>query len=74
MKDMHETQRAEQLHHDDDKVFSPTEALQRITGGVWNRKSFRLDSQPKGVRWIGYVIAGFVFIMVAIAILNFFNE
>ncbi|SFA45326.1 hypothetical protein SAMN05192569_100948 [Parageobacillus thermantarcticus] len=40
MKDIHETQSTEQLHHSDDKTFAPIEDLQRITGGVWNRKSF----------------------------------
>ncbi|OXB94034.1 hypothetical protein B9L23_03765 [Parageobacillus galactosidasius] len=42
---MHKTQQAEQLHHDEDKVFAPTEDLQRIEGGVWNQKSFRPDSR-----------------------------
>jgi hypothetical protein len=74
MKDMHETQRAEPLHHDEDKVFAPTEDLQRIEGGVWNRKSFRMDSLPKGIRWVGYVIVGFVLMMMAIVILNFFDK
>jgi hypothetical protein len=73
MKDMHKTQQAEQLHHDEDKVFAPTEDLQRIEGGVWNQKSFRPDSQPKRIRWIGYVIVGFVLMTMAIVILNFFN-
>jgi hypothetical protein len=74
VKDMHETQSAEHLYHDDDEVFPPIEDLQRVTGGVWNRKSFRLDSQPKGVRWVGYVMVGFVLMTMAIVILNFFHK
>jgi hypothetical protein len=50
MKEMHETQSTEPLYHDDNNVFTPIEDLQRIEGGVWNRKSFRLDLQPKGIR------------------------
>ncbi|EZP78686.1 hypothetical protein H839_02421 [Parageobacillus genomosp. 1] len=74
MKDMHETQSTEPLHHDDDNVFAPIEDLQRITGGVWNRKNFRLDSQPKGIRWVGYVMIGFFLMTMAIVILSFFNK
>jgi hypothetical protein len=70
---MHKTQQAEQLHHDEEKVFAPTEDLQRSEGGIW-QKSFRPDSQPKTIRWIGYVIVGFVLMTMAIVILNFFNE
>jgi hypothetical protein len=74
MKEMHETQSTEPLYHDDNNVFTPIEDLQRIKGGVWNRKSFRLDSHPKGIKWVEYVMVGFVLVMVAIIILNFFNE
>lgn len=73
MKDGHETQSTEQLHHSDDKTFTPIEVLQRTTGGVWNRKSFRLDSQPKGVRWIGHVIAGFVLLLASMVLLQVFD-
>lgn len=46
MKDVHETQSTEQLHHDA-KTFTPIEGLHKITDGAWNRKSLRLDSRQK---------------------------
>lgn len=72
MKDVHETQSTEQLHHDA-KTFTPIEGLHKITGGAWNRKSLRLDSQPKGVRRIGYDMVGFVLLMAAIILLHAFD-
>ncbi|MDN3018307.1 hypothetical protein PH210_19190 [Paenibacillus sp. BSR1-1] len=75
MEKTHETQSSEALKEiNDNKLYTPIEELQKITaGGVYKRKSFKLSSMPKGIRYIGYAIIGFCILTFVIAIvLNLF--
>lgn len=61
IKKTHETQSEDSNVHDETKIYSPIENLQKIeNGGAYNKKSLDLDSQPKGIRYIGYFIVGFI--------------
>ena len=58
------------MNHEEDKLYTPIEDLQKIEGGgVLNRDSLNLDTLPKGIRWIGYVIIGFSFLTVIFGII-----
>lgn len=67
----HETEPSDAFKEiDDEKLYTPIEDLQKITaGGVYKRNSFKLNSLPKGIRYIGYFIIAFSILTFLIAII-----
>lgn len=58
------------MNHEEDKLYTPIENLQKIEGGgALNRDSLDLDTLPKGIRWIGYVIIGFFVLTILFGII-----
>ncbi len=74
-KKIHETQSTIQDVNEEDKIYSPIENLQNIeSGGPLNKKGLDLDSQPKGIRYIGYfIIASVVITFLFALIIGLFN-
>lgn len=73
VKKIHETQSTEEFHDvEKEKIYTPIEDLQRITaGGVFKRNHLKAKTLPKGIKWIGYLLAGFIVVSgVLIFVLN----
>jgi hypothetical protein len=73
MKDTHETQPTkDRINPEEDQFYSPIENLQNITGGGFKNGIPQLSHLPKGIRFIGYIIIGFMVVVGIFAIfLNF---
>lgn len=72
---VHETQSTEEYNpNESDKVYTPLEDIQRIEGGtIYKRQNVRFGSLPKGIRYIGYFMVGFLAVSGIIGIiLSFF--
>ena len=71
IKKIHETQTTNKNVNGENKIYSPIEDLQNIeSGGPLNKEGLDLDSQPKGIKYIGYFIVGSVVITFLFVIFN----
>jgi hypothetical protein len=76
MKKVHESQSTETFNDTEvDQLYTPLDDLQKIeAGGVYKRNNLNLKTLPKGIRWIGYFIIGFILITSIIGFaLSFIN-
>ncbi|MGG0175960.1 hypothetical protein [Gottfriedia acidiceleris] len=62
MKRSHETEISDgKVNLEEHRIYSPIEDLQKIEGvSPLKRNSLDLDNKPKGIRFIGYFIIGFI--------------
>jgi len=71
IKKIHETQTRNTNANGQNRIYSPIEDLQNIeSGGPLNKESLDLESQPKGIKYIGYFIVGSVVITFLFVIFN----
>lgn len=71
IKKIHETQTTYTNADKEGKIYSKIEDLQNIeSGGPLNKEGLDLDSQPKGIKYIGYFIVGSVVITFLFVIFN----
>ncbi|AGT31078.1 hypothetical protein M493_03860 [Geobacillus genomosp. 3] len=67
-KAIHETELTEQVPPMDDRVFSPTEELDRITaGGAMKREALDWRGFPRWIRCFGFVALAFFVIVPLLA-------
>ncbi|WP_445488454.1 hypothetical protein [Niallia sp. 03133] len=75
MKKLHETQKIEDnTSTDENRIFFPPdiEKLNDMGGGGIKHKNIKIDSLPKGIKYIGYFIFGTIILSIFLVVaLNF---
>ncbi|AST00985.1 MULTISPECIES: hypothetical protein [Geobacillus] len=63
-EERHETQRTEEIQRMDDRVFSPTEQVDRIAaGGPMKREALDWRGFPRWIRYVGCIALAFLVIV-----------
>ncbi|RLQ94357.1 hypothetical protein [Falsibacillus albus] len=69
MKKLHETEPPKKQNKDDSKTYTPFEELQKIEGGPLKLEYINSTGMPKGIRIIGYFIAGVMVLFILAAVI-----